>query len=129
MSSEEMDARVARVEEQTAAHGRNIEAIQNDIAAIRKDQKAIYDLNTSVQLMVQKMTNMTEKLDDTNTDVKNLSKEMSDVKTQLAEVDVKADRQVAKNWNQIKVAIITAVCTLLATGVVTAILSLWRMSN
>ena len=72
------------------------------------------------------MTHMTEKLDDTNSDVKNLSKEMSGVKAQLAEVDVKADRQVAKNWNQLKVAIITAICTLLATGVVTAILSLWR---
>lgn len=124
--SEDIEARMARVEEQTAANGRNIESIQNDIAGIRSDQKAIYDLSTSVQLMVQKMTHMTEKLDDTNSDVKNLSKEMSGVKAQLAEVDVKADRQVAKNWNQLKVAIITAICTLLATGVVTAILSLWR---
>ena len=52
--SEDIEARMARVEEQTAANGRNIESIQNDIAGIRSDQKAIYDLSTSVQLMVQK---------------------------------------------------------------------------
>ena len=48
---------------------------------------------------------------------------MSNVKSQLAEVDVKADKQVAKNWNQIKVAIITAICTLLATGVIGEVVS------
>lgn len=121
MSPEDIESRVARVEEKTEANGRSIKSMQTDIASIRNDQKAIYDLSASVQVMVQKMTQMAEKLDDTNTDVKGLSKEVSDVKTQLAEVDTKADRQVAKNWNQIKVAIITAVCTLLVTGAISAI--------
>lgn len=126
MSPEDIESRVARVEEKTEANGRSIKAMQADIASIRNDQKAIYDLSASVQVMVQKMTQMAEKLDDTNTDVKGLSKEVSDVKTQLAEVDTKADRQVAKNWNQIKVAIITAVCTLLITGAISAIVMFAR---
>lgn len=123
MSSEELDSRMARVEEQTAANGRDIDTIKSDIAEIRNDQKAIYDLGSSVKLLVERMQHMAEKLDDTNADVKTLNKEMSGVKTQLAEVDVKADKQVAKNWNQIKVAIVTAICTLLVTGAIGALLT------
>ena len=123
MSADEMDVRVAHIEEQVGQNTKEIGAIKDDISDIKKDQKAIYDLNTSVQLMVQQMAHMTEKLDDTNSDVKTLNKEMSSVKSQLAEVDVKSDRQVAKNWNQIKVARITAVCTLIATGAVAALVT------
>lgn len=123
MSAEDMESRIVRVEERVTQNCKDIENIHTDIVEIKNDQKAIYELNSSVKLMVEKMSHMTEKLDDTNSDVKTLNKEMSNVKSQLAEVDVKADKQVAKNWNQIKVAIITAICTLLATGVIGAVIS------
>lgn len=123
MSAEDMESRIVRVEERLTQNCKDIENIHTDIVEIKNDQKAIYELNSSVKLMVEKMSHMTEKLDDTNSDVKTLNKEMSNVKSQLAEVDVKADKQVAKNWNQIKVAIITAICTLLATGVIGAVVS------
>lgn len=123
MSAEDMESRIVRVEERVTQNCKDIENIHTDIVEIKNDQKAIYELNSSVKLMVEKMSHMTEKLDDTNSDVKTLNKEMSNVKSQLAEVDVKADKQVAKNWNQIKVAIITAICTLLATGVIGAVVS------
>ena len=123
MSTEDMESRIVRVEERVTQNCKDIENIHTDIVEIKNDQKAIYELNSSVKLMVEKMSHMTEKLDDTNSDVKTLNKEMSNVKSQLAEVDVKADKQVAKNWNQIKVAIITAICTLLATGVIGAVVS------
>lgn len=123
MSAEDMETRIVRVEERVIQNCKDIENIHTDIVEIKNDQKAIYELNSSVKLMVEKMSHMTEKLDDTNSDVKTLNKEMSNVKSQLAEVDVKADKQVAKNWNQIKVAIITAICTLLATGVIGAVVS------
>lgn len=123
MSAEDMESRIVRVEERVTQNCKDINNIHTDIVEIKNDQKAIYELNSSVKLMVEKMSHMTEKLDDTNSDVKTLNKEMSNVKSQLAEVDVKADKQVAKNWNQIKVAIITAICTLLATGVIGAVVS------
>lgn len=120
MSAEDMESRIVRVEERVTQNCKDIENIHTDIIEIKNDQKAIYELNSSVKLMVEKMSHMTEKLDDTNSDVKTLNKEMSNVKSQLAEVDVKADKQVAKNWNQVKVAIITAICTLLTTGIIIA---------
>lgn len=120
MSAEDMESRIVRVEERVTQNCKDIDNIHTDIVEIKNDQKAIYELNSSVKLMVEKMSHMTEKLDDTNSDVKTLNKEMSNVKSQLAEVDVKADKQVAKNWNQIKVAIITAICTLLTTGIIIA---------
>lgn len=120
MSAEDMESRIVRVEERVTQNCKDIENIHTDIVEIKNDQKAIYELNSSVKLMVEKMSHMTEKLDDTNSDVKTLNKEMSNVKSQLAEVDVKADKQVAKNWNQVKVAIITAICTLLTTGIIIA---------
>lgn len=123
MSAEDMESRIVRVEERVTQNCKDIENIHTDIVEIKNDQKAIYELNSSVKLMVEKMSHMTEKLDDTNSDVKTLNKEMSNVKSQLAEVDVKADKQVAKNWNQIKVAIITAICTLLTTGIIIAAIS------
>lgn len=120
MSAEDMESRIVRVEERVTQNCKDIDNIHTDIVEIKNDQKAIYELNSSVKLMVEKMSHMTEKLDDTNSDVKTLNKEMSNVKSQLAEVDVKADKQVAKNWNQVKVAIITAICTLLTTGIIIA---------
>lgn len=123
MSTEDMESRIVRIEERVTQNCKDIDNIHTDIVEIKNDQKAIYELNSSVKLMVEKMSHMTEKLDDTNSDVKTLNKEMSNVKSQLAEVDVKADKQVAKNWNQIKVAIITAICTLLATGIIGAVVS------
>lgn len=122
MSTEEMDARMARVEERVKLNTHELEVMQGDISDIKKEQKAIYDLNSSVKLIAERMGQMKDKMDDTNTDVKTLHKEMASVKSQIAEVDVKADRQVAKNWNQIKVAIITALCTFLATGIIAAVI-------
>lgn len=110
----------ARSEENT----RRIENIESDIKQIQDDQKAIYKIATSVEVIAQRVGHIEEKVNDTNQKVDAQAKAWVETEKRLQEkVDETANKplkRTADNVNSIKVAVITAICTALASGVVAA---------
>lgn len=110
----------ARSEENT----RRIKSIESDIKQIQDDQKAIYKIATSVELIAQRVGHIEEKVDDTNQKVDAQAKALIETEKRLQEkVDETSNRpykRTSDNVNSIKVAIITAICTAFASGLIAA---------
>lgn len=119
---------------QTAArseeNARRISDIESDIKQIQDDQKAIYKIATSVELIAQRVGHIEEKVNDTNIKVDAQAKAWQETEKRLQEkVNETANnplKRTADNVNSIKVAIITAICTALAGGAVAAIIAFMK---
>lgn len=90
------------------------------------EQKEIYKIATSVELIAQRVSNIESKVDDTNRKVDAQTKAWQETEKKLSEkvseTENKPYKDIAKNVNSVKLAVITAICTLLATGIVSAII-------
>lgn len=103
-------------EQRSKSNMHRIEKLEENVRDIQNDQKAIYKIATSVELIAQRVSTIEDKVEDTNRQVSQLSEKVSDAES-------RPYKQVATNWNSIKVAIITAIGTLLATGIISAIVT------
>ncbi len=103
-------------EQRAKSNTHRIEKLEDDVHEIQNDQKAIYKIATSVEVIAQRVTTIEDKVEDTNLQVGKLSEKVS-------ESESRPYRQVATNWNSIKIAIITGICTMIATGTIGAIIS------
>ncbi len=101
--------------QRSKTNSEQISKIENAIHEIQGDQKAIYSIATSVELIAQRVTTIETKVEDTNTKVNSLSEK-------VIEAETKPYKQVASNWNSIKLAIVSSICTFLVGGVLGAIL-------
>lgn len=115
---------LGETEQRSKSNKERIDKIETAIDDIRNDQKAIYSLATSVELIAQKVTNIEDKIDQTNNKVDTQTNEWREAEKRLTESQNEPYKRTANNINSIKVAIITAVCTFLATGAVGAIITL-----
>jgi hypothetical protein len=96
-----------------------------DNLEIQSEQKAIYKIATSVELIAQRVSNIEMKVDDTNSKVDAQAKAWQETERKLSEkvneAENKPYKQIASNVNSIKVAVITCICTLLVSGIIGAI--------
>ena len=94
---------------------------------IQSEQKAIYKIATSVELIAQRVSNIEGKVDDTNRKVDAQAKAWQETERKLSEkvneTENKPYKQIANNVNTVKVAIITCISTLLVSGIIGAIIA------
>lgn len=115
--TEQEKVMLIETEQRSLTNAHRIDTIEEWMHEIKSDQKAIYKIATSVEVIAQRVSAIEDKVEDTNVKVGELSNKVN-------ENESRPYKQVATNWNSIKVAIITAVCTMLATGLVTALIQL-----
>ncbi len=113
--TEQEKTTLIETEQRSKSNSHRIDDMQETLREIQKEQKAIYSIATSVELIAQRVSSIETKVNDTNIQVGKLSEKVN-------ENEARPYRQVATNWNSIKVAVVTAVCTLLATGIIGAII-------
>ena len=89
---------------------------------IKNEQKAIYKIATSVEVIAQRVSNIEDKVVDTNQKVDSQAKAWQETERRLTEAQNEPYKRTANNVNSVKVAIITAICTFLATGILGAII-------
>lgn len=120
--------RLAKAEERSKSNSHRIEEIEETVKEIAADQKAIYKLATSVEVIAQRVSNIDEKVDGLRTTVDNNAKAWQETEKRLTDkindVENRPAKETFKNVNAVKVAIITAICTMLATGIGGALISL-----
>ena len=117
-------------EQRSKSNSHRIDNMETELRDVKNDQKAIYKIATSVEVIAQRMTNIEEKVDNLGNKVESQAKAWRDAELKLeekvTEAEVRPLKEVSKNVNSVKVAIITAVCTLLATGLVDALVQFSR---
>lgn len=117
---------IARDEQRMTDFERRVDELKNDMSSFRdgvnseikelkNDNKAIFDIVSSIKVIAEKISNIEEKVDATNSKV-------NKIENRIVEVEKKPDEQIAKNWNAVKVAIFSAACTFLVTGVIGAVI-------
>lgn len=108
-------------------NNQRIADIEDDIKGIREDQKAIYSIATSVELIAQRVSHIEEKVDDTNHKVNEQTEAWRETERRLSErteeVAMAPLKKTSENVNAIRVSIITAILTALASGAIAAVIS------
>lgn len=113
-------------EQRSKANTHRLNSIDNEIKEIKNDQKAIYKIATSVEVIAQRVSNIEDKVDDTNNKVNAQTKAWQETERRLTEVKNEPDKRIAQNVNSLRMAIVTSVCTFIATGIVGAIILLLK---
>ena len=124
--TEQETVTLIETEQRSKANSHRLDSVESEIKEIQKEQKAIYSIASSVEVIAQRINHIEEKVDDTNRKVDEQVKASREVEERLKERTNEPYIQTAKNVNQIKVAAITAICTLMATGLVMAIVNFVR---
>lgn len=115
---------LVETDQRAKSNARRLDNVEAEIKEIKNDQKAIYSIATSVEVIAQRVTNIEEKVDDTNRKVNEQAETWKQTERKLtekiSETENKPYKQIATNVNSIKVAIITCICTLLVSGIIGA---------
>ena len=124
--TEQETVMLIETEQRCKSNSHRIDNLECELKEIQSEQKAIYKIATSVELIAQRVSNIETKVDDTNNNVDAQAKAWQETERKLAdkvnETENKPYKQIANNVNSIKVAIITCICTLLVSGIVGALI-------
>lgn len=113
-------------EQRSKSNTHRLDAMEADMREIKNDQKAIYKIATSVEVIANRVSNIEDKVDDTNDKINAQAKAWQETERRLTEAQNEPNKRIANNVNSLKLAIITAVCTFLATGIVGALVLLLK---
>lgn len=128
--NDENIALLLQTAERSKSNTHRLDTMEKRMDQVEADQKAIYKIATSVELVAQRMEHIEEKVDSTNAKIDAQGKAWEESEKRLSdritETEARPLRQTADNINKIKVAIITAICTALATGGLAAIIAFMK---
>lgn len=112
-------------EQRSKANSHRLDNIQNSIDKMKEENKAIYKIATSVEVMAEKLGNIEDKVDETKRKVDETAETQRASEERLlqrvSDVENAPAKQTASNVNSIRLSIVTAVVTFLVTGVAAAL--------
>lgn len=127
MTEQDYITTLIETEQRSKTNLHRIDSIEHRLEKIENEQKAIYSIATSVEVIAQRITHIEEKVDDTNnkvdTQIKTLIETENKLSEKISETETMPYKQLAKNVNNIKISIITAVCSLIISGVVGCVIA------
>ena len=112
-------------EQRSKANSHRLDSVQNSIDKMKEENKAIYKIATSVEVMAEKLGNIEDKVDETKRKVDETAEAQHASEERLLQrvsnVENAPAKQTANNVNSIRLSIVTAVVTFLVTGVAAAL--------
>lgn len=116
--------------ERAKSNTHRLDNVEDRLKSYESEQKAIYKIASSVELVVQRMGHIEEKIDNANNKIDAQSRAWQESEKRLSdrisENEARPLRQQADNINKVKVAVITAICTAMATGALAAIIAFMK---
>ena len=113
-------------EQRSKANSHRLDSVQNSIDKMKEENKAIYKIATSVEVMAEKLGNIEDKVDETKRKVDETAEAQRASEERLlqrvSDVENAPAKQTANNVNSIRLSIVTAVVTFLVTGVAAALI-------
>lgn len=126
--TEQEQVMLIETEQRSKSNMHRLDNVEADIREVKNEQKAIYSIATSVELIAQRVGNIETKVDDTRSKVEEQSKSWQETERRLTEraneIENKPLQQTASNVNAVRMAIITGVVTFLVTGMLAAVIVL-----
>ncbi len=107
----DMEKIIVETEARTKNNEAKISDIAEELREVKGDQKAIYEIASSIKLIAQRVEQIDDKVNDTNDKVNKLAEKVN-------QHEILPYKKVADNWNSIKVSLITSVLSLLGTGII-----------
>lgn len=112
-------------EQRSKANSHRLDNVQNSIDKMKDENKAIYKIATSVEVMAEKLGNIEDKVDETKRKVDETAEAQRASEEKLlqrvSDVENAPAKQTASNVNSVRLSIVTAVVTFLVTGVAAAL--------
>lgn len=129
MTDQERTA-LAKAEQLSESNAHRLDVVENEVGKLRDEQKAIYKIAASVEVIADQtkrtqdeVSKMSLKIDKQSADWHASESELEEhlLKTdhRVEELQNTPSKKLAENYEKIKVAVITALCS----GVVTLVLS------
>lgn len=106
---------LVEVDQRSKSNTHQIDGIKDEIKEIKAENKAIYELTTSVKLIAQDMGTIKDGLAEVKQGQSDLNKKVSDIEN-------KPEKKTADRIEKVRVAAYTAVASMLATGIVGGII-------
>lgn len=126
MSTTNNERILIETEQRSKSNCKRIDNLEEEIKEIKSEQKAIYEIASSVKVLVERVGYIEESVEKTGRKVDAQTEEWRKAEAKLsqriADNKTEPDRQIAENVNHVKLAVITAFFTALATGLITMLL-------
>lgn len=113
--------RLVEVEQRSKSNSHQIDEIKDDIKEIKSENKAIYELTTSVRLIAQDMGTIKDAVKKVEAGQEALAQKQDGLAQEILDVKNKPAQETAASWSKIKVAVATSLATALVMGVFGAI--------
>lgn len=111
------DKEFYEVKAEVQLHGKSIIDLSSRMGDIEHKQEALYEISKSLSLMAQSLKHV-------ENDVAEVKETQKSLTHKVAELENAPAQETAANLKKIKIAAITAVVTMLATGITGAIIVL-----
>lgn len=96
-----------------------LDRIKEELKDMKRRQDKVEDSIVSINRNIEMLTMRFDMISDTIADIK---KDTGKLSEELTKVKYRDSDEIAKNASKIKISVITAIATLLATGAVTALI-------
>jgi len=106
--------RVVKLETKSEQHDK-------DIVDLKDTQRMMYEMNTNIKLLVEKIGNTNDDLVEMKDDITGIKSDMSGMKEDINEVKIQADKKDAKKWDKLIWLIIGVIVTAIAGIIKTAL--------
>lgn len=131
----EDETKLIKIEQRSKANEHRIEKLESDVDDIRKNQNAIYQLAASVQVIAQQTKDMSEdvkslstKIDEQGKKIDRQDRDRIDAERALEAKIIAVQKEPALRQSdtidKVKVAVITAICSGVATLILGKILGM-----
>ena len=113
-------------EQRSRSNSHRLDTIETDIREVKKENKAIYEIASSVKVMAEKLGNIEDKIDETKRKVDETAKaQLASEKKfleRIAAVEKAPAMQTAQNVNKIKLSVVSTTVGFLITGILGALI-------
>lgn len=116
-----MENENSKLIETVAQHTVEIANIKEDVVELKDTHRMMYEMNSNIKLLVEKIGNTNEDLVEMKDDITGIKSDMSGMKDDINEVKVQADKKDAKKWDKLVWLIIGVIITAIAGIVKTAL--------
>lgn len=125
MDNEVIIKQLQETTDRAKSNTRQIDEIKEEVREIKKEQKAIYDIASSVKIMSESMANIKEDViavkesqEQFSQKVKEDIEEVKDSQKELTNKIDNIEQKPYKNWSKLKSTIIGGVATAVGTGAI-----------
>lgn len=115
MTLEELAMALQRTESRAESNSHRLDEMKDEISELKRKQDAIYEMSANLSIITRSIQIVENEIKEVKSNQKELSDKVSTLENAPA-------RSSYDSMNKVKLAVITAVCTAIATGILAVII-------